>query len=173
MIRKLSLFFILTYHIFGYSQEKTAFEGSRFGVAFSPGVIQQRNTFLESNLFMGIIFAEEGKKVPAVGVAGFRIGIESDLNKTIAPKFGVELALLAVTVRLSAANYYQDKNSEFRIIPEFGYCVGGWVNLTYGYGISLNGRNLTDIGHHRVAISFNLNRRLGKAAYALVKNPNK
>ncbi len=169
MKKKLSFLFILTYCFCGYSQENPAYEGTHFGIALSPGVIQQRNTFLESNLFFGTIFAEDGEKVPAVGVAGFRIGVESDLNKTIAPKIGCELALLAITVRLSAANYYQDKNSEFRIIPEFGYCIGGWVSLTYGYGISLNDGDLTDIGHHRVALSFNLNRRLAKASYELVR----
>ena len=173
MIKKLTFLFILSYCSLGYSQENTAYEGTRFGVAFSPGIIQQRNTFIESNLFIGTIFAEDGDKVPAVGVAGFRVGIESDLNRTFAPKVGAELALLAITVRLTAANYYQEKNSEFRLIPEFGYCIGGWVNLTYGYGFSLNDGDLTDIGHHRVTLSFNLNKRLRKASFELLRNPNK
>lgn len=165
---KTLIFFLLLSFSQLYAQDDDT-KRSRFGFAFSPGIIQQRNTFIESNLFIGTIFTEQGQKVPAVGVSGFRIGIESDLNKTIAPKIGYEFALLAITLRLSAANYYQNKNSEARLIPEFGFCIGGWVNLTYGYGISLNDRNLSDIGHHRVSLSFNLNRRLGKASYDLVK----
>lgn len=168
MMKKILSVFFLSFSLLGYSQEENS-EQRRFGTAFSPGVIQQRNTFLESNLFMGSIFSEEGEKIPAVGVSGVRIGVESDLNKTIAPKIGYEFALLAVTLRLSAANYFQNKDSEFRLIPEFGFCIGGWVNLTYGYGISLNHGNITDIGHHRVALSFNLNKRLGKASYKLVR----
>ncbi len=168
-MKKLSYLFLIHCCFLGHAQEEVPKPREPIRFAYSPGIVVQRNVFLESNLFVGKIFAETSGKVPSVGVLGFRIGIESDLNKTFAPKIGYEMAVLAVTIRLSAANYYQNSNSELRLIPEFGFCIGGWVNLTYGSGISINNGHLTDIGHHRVCLSFNLNRRLGKAAYELVR----
>lgn len=169
MMKKRYYLFLISYCFFGYAQEKVHDTDNHIRYAFSPGVIVQRNVFLESNLFVGKILDETEGKIPIVGVSGFRIGIESDLNKTLAPKIGYEIAILAVTLRVTAVDYFQKTNSEFRVLPELGFCIGGWVNLTYGYGISFKESNLTDIGHHRVSLSFNLNRRLGKAAYNLVR----
>lgn len=168
MLRKLFLI-PLVGCFFGYGQEKMPNPNCHFGFAFSPGIIQQRNTFVEANLFAGWIKTEPHPKVPIIGVSGIRIGIESDCNRTIAPKIGYEFALLGLDLKLSAANYYQDKNSEFRIIPEIGLSMGGWVNLTYGYGISFKDRDITDIGHHRVSLSFNFNKRLKKAVFTGVQ----
>jgi hypothetical protein len=170
MIKKLLFFFALSCCFFGFSQEKTIDPDRKFGFAFSPGVAIQRNVFVEANLFAGLIVSHvDGEKIPQVGNLGFRIGVESDCNRIIAPKIGCEIAATICTIRLSGVQYFQDGNSEFRLIPEFGYCIGGWVNLTYGYGISFKTHTgLTDIGRHRVCLSFNLNRRLGKAARSLL-----
>ncbi|MCF6131352.1 hypothetical protein [Flavobacterium wongokense] len=161
---------MLLFCFLGYSQEKEPTHNSHFGFAFSPGVIQQRNTFLEANLFMGCITTEPHPKTPIIGVSGFRIGLESDLHRTIAPKIGYEYAILGLDLKLTAANYFQDKNSEFRIIPEIGLSIGGWASLTYGYGIPLNDGNLTDIGYHRVGLSFNLNKSLHKAVFSSIES---
>lgn len=165
MIKKLLFLIFLGLGCLGYGQEKEKDPNRKFGLAFSPGFIQQRNTFLDANLFMGTIITHEDFEVPIVGVMGFRVGVESDLHRTIAPKVGYEIAMTLVTLRLTAADYIQDKNSELRLIPEVGLCVYGWVNITYGYGISLNDGNLTQIGHHRLCISFNLNKRLNETAF--------
>lgn len=165
MMKKLYFLILLCCCCFVYSQEKTPDPTRHFGFAFSPGIIQQRNTFLEANLFMGCITTEPNPKVPIVGVSGVRIGVESDLHRTIAPKIGYEFAILGLDLKLSAANYFQDRKSEFRLIPEIGLSVGGWANLTYGYGITFKEREITDIGHHRVSLSFNLNKRLHKAIF--------
>jgi hypothetical protein len=68
-------------------------------------------------------------------------------------------------MRLSAVNYFQDGNSEFRLLPELGFSYNGWVNLTYGYGIPFNNGNLNNVSCHRVALSFNLDNRLIQARY--------
>jgi hypothetical protein len=162
-MKKLFAFFLINCCFFGYSQEKTPEPNNRIGVAFSPGVIIQRNAFIEANLFVGKIIIEDQPKVPVIGVSGFRIGIELDCSKTFAPKIGYEIAIVGLAIRLSAANYFQEGNSEFRLLPEIGLSMGGWASLTYGYGISFNDRTITDIGHHRVCLSFNLNKRLNKA----------
>jgi hypothetical protein len=136
---------------------------SDFGVAFSPGFILQRNVFMDANLFLGDIYSDTEPKIPIMGVKGFRIGVETDFNRTIAPKVGYEIAITVICLRLTLADYIQGNQSQFRLIPELGISIGGWINLTYGYGISLNKANLTEIGHHRLALTINLNKRLNHA----------
>ena len=157
MIKKL-FFILLLYCFIGYSQTDVPNAKKRLDFAFSPGIIQQRNTFVEANLFVGRIITRTEEQIPSVGNYGLRIGAESDCYRTIATKIGCEIAATIVTIRLSGVQYFQGNNSEFRLISEFGYCIGGWVNLTYGYGISFKNSEITDIGRHRVCLSFNLNR---------------
>jgi len=134
--------------------------------AFSPGIIVQHETFLEFNVMLGEVTDINGK-IPIVGIEGFRLGVETNLrdgrNHTIAPKFGYEFSMTLFSLRLSAVNYFQNGNSEFRILPEIGLSIGGWANLTYGYGIPLNNGNLNNVSCHRVALSFNINKRLYNA----------
>jgi hypothetical protein len=142
------------------AQSGTQPKKSDFGVAFTPGIILQRNVFIDANLFLGKIYTIVDQKIPIVGVNGYRIGIETDCNRRIVPKVGYEFSLLVTSFRFTLADYIQGNQSEFRVIPELGIGIGGWINLTYGYGISLNKANLTDIGHHRLALTINLNKRL-------------
>nr|WP_321237354.1 hypothetical protein [uncultured Psychroserpens sp.] len=132
-------------------------------ILFSPGLIVQHETFLEFNVLFGDVTVENGK-IPIIGVDGFRIGVETNLrdghNHTIAPKLGYEISATIFAVRLSAVNYFQNGNSEFRLLPELGISANGWANLTYGYGIPLNNGNLNNVSCHRVGLSFNLDRRL-------------
>ena len=137
-------------------------------VLFSPGIIVQHETFLEFNMLIGDLTNLPGK-IPIIGVDGIRIGVETNLrdgrNHTIAPKVGYEISATLFVIRLSAVNYFQNGNSEFRILPELGLSIYGWVNLTYGYGIPLHNGNLNNVSCHRVGLSFNLNRRLRDAVF--------
>lgn len=157
------VFFSIT-NAFGQNKKQTDF-------IFSPGIILQKGVFLEANLFIGEVITETSIKVPVVGVQGWRVGLESNLqsgdNFVIAPKIGYELSATVFVLRLSAVNYFQNGNSEFRVLPEVGFSAGGWANLTYGYGIPLNDGNLRDVSRHRLSLSFNLNKRLQKAAFKL------
>ena len=73
------------------------------------------------------------------------------------------------TLRFSAVNYFQNGNSEFRILPELGLSLGGWANLTYGYGIAFKNENLKNVSNHRISLTFNLNRKLKKGTFTLLK----
>lgn len=164
MVKKLFLIVLVNCSL-GYSQETAPKPKKRLDFAFSPGLIQQRNTFAEANLLIGKIIDEPHPKVPTIGISGVRIGIESDFTRTIAPKIGYEYDIVGLSLRLSTVNYFQERNSELRLLPEIGISLCGWANLTYGYGIPLNNGDITDIGHHRVALSFNLNKSLSKAVF--------
>ena len=140
----------------------------KIDVLFSPGIIYQQNLFLDANLLIGELTIVP-RKIPIIGVEGWRIGVESNLrsetNFAIAPKIGYEYSMTFFSFRCSALNYFQNGNSEFRLLPEIGFSMGGWANLNYGYGISFNDGDLINVGKHRVSLSFNLNRKLRKAVW--------
>ncbi|MCD2260969.1 hypothetical protein [Psychroserpens luteolus] len=152
--------------LFSYAQsgEPDKYKKTYNDIIFSPGLIVQHETFLEFNMLIGDVTVVTNGKIPIVGVDGFRIGVETNLrdgrNHTIAPKIGYELSATVFAIRLSAVNYFQNGNSEFRVLPEVGISMGGWANLTYGYGIPFNNGNLNNVSNHRVGLSFNLDRRL-------------
>ena len=139
-------------------------------ILFSPGVIFQKNLFVETNVLIGEVTISQSK-IPVVGVQGWRVGVESNLQGgsdfVIAPKLGYEFSATIYTLRMSAVNYFQNGNSEFRLLPELGFSLGGWANLTYGYGISLHDGNLNNVSKHRLSLSFNLSEKLRKAAWEL------
>src|SRR6478609_6744396 len=102
MIKKIFFLWVLGYSFLANAQEESQAPKKGLDFAFSPGIIQQRNTFLEANLFIGRIVTDtgEGMSMPNVGDLGFRFGIESDCNRTFAPKIGCEIAATACTIRL-------------------------------------------------------------------------
>lgn len=144
-----------------FAQDETAVKG----FAFSPGVIVQREVFTEANLTYGDI---ENTKM-LVGISGYRLGIESNLKSgkefTIAPKFGYEIAMTLLTIRVSGIQYFQNGNSEFRLVPEAGICLGGAVNLTYGYGIRFKSDEITNLAQHRLSLTLNINKTLFQSAF--------
>ncbi|WP_156115501.1 hypothetical protein [Psychroserpens sp. Hel_I_66] len=137
-------------------------------VLFSPGIIVQHETFLEFNISVGEVTAINDK-IPIIGFEGLRLGFETNLrdgkDHTIAPKIGYEISVTVFSIRLSAVNYFQNGNSEFRLLPEIGISLNGWANLTYGYGIPFNNGNLNNVSSHRVGLSFNLDKRLSNALF--------
>ncbi|MDC8003917.1 hypothetical protein POV27_07625 [Aureisphaera galaxeae] len=173
MIKKSILFLLILISTFCYSQEAEEQTETQLDVAFAPGLIYQGNFFADLNILIGEVTVDLDSKIPIVGIKGFRIGMESNFrdneNFTIAPKIGYEISPMLYTLRLSALNYFQNGNSEFRILPEIGLSLGGWGLLTYGYGIAFNDGNLNNVSNHRVSLSFNLNKRLRKGTFELLK----
>jgi len=173
MIKTLSLFFLVFSSILCFSQEKKSQSEIKTDFAFSPGLILQGSLFADVNIIIGKVTVALDSKIPIVGIHGFRLGFESNFldneNYTIAPKIGYEVSPMLYTLRLSAVNYFQNGNSEFRILPELGFSLGGWINLTYGYGIAFVDKNLKNISNHRVSLSFNLNKKLKKGTFELLK----
>jgi len=165
MLKKIFIVFFLVVfsHSNAQSGELQRIKKEYRDVLFSPGITVQHETFLDVNILIGDVTIENGK-IPVVGVDGFRIGLETNLrdghNHTIAPKIGYEISATIFSLRLSAVNYFQNGNSEFRMLPELGISYNGWANLTYGYGIPFNNGNLNNVSCHRVGLSFNLDKRL-------------
>ncbi|GLB53524.1 hypothetical protein NBRC110019_25650 [Neptunitalea chrysea] len=136
--------------------------------AFSPGIIFQDDVFADINLFIGSTIANKKNYIPIAGAIGTRMGFETNFSKdnfTIAPKIGYELSVEIISLRLSALNYFQQEKSEFRVLPEIGLTLGGWADLTYGYGIQINDANLHNVAQHRVALTFNLNKQFTKDVF--------
>ena len=170
MIRKKLLIISLLLSSFCFSQPgetKYSKEPTELDVVFSPGLIIQKEIFTEFNISIGKISTEfPPKMLPIVGFEGFRAGIETNLKSNedfiIAPKLGYEISITFFSVKLSGINYFQNQQSEFRVLPELGASIGGMFNLTYGYGISFK-NSINGISNHRLTFSVNLNRKLNSA----------
>ena len=133
---------------------------SELNCALSPGMIVQKDVFAELNVIVGKVVADN----MMVGIAGLRIGAESNLESNsdfiLAPKIGFEASGVLFSGLISAVNYFQNGNSEFRMVPEIGFSLGGFVNLTYGYGIKFETSDIRNLSQHRISFTFNLNREL-------------
>ncbi|MCB0398174.1 MAG: hypothetical protein KDD26_00855 [Winogradskyella sp.] len=146
-------------------------EPEKVEFVFSSGVFIQKEVFTEFNISFGKVSAEfPPKMIPIVGFEGFRTGVETNLKSNedfvIAPKLGYEISITFFSIRLSALNYFKNKESEFRILPELGASIGGMFNLTYGYGISFK-NSINGISNHRLSLSINLNKKLNRAVKKL------
>jgi hypothetical protein len=134
----------------------------KYDYAFSPEVISQKDFFGGINLLIGKVVNEK----MIIGMSGVRIGAESNFKNNsefiIAPKVGFETSGTIFVMRLNAVNYFQDRKSDFRILPEIGLSWAGVINLTYGYNIRLTNSLVEDINKHRFSLSINLNRKLIK-----------
>ncbi len=160
-MKKYCLFILCLINLYSYCQESKT--SKKYDYAFSPGIISQGNMFNELNLTIGKVSTENW----TVGIVGWRLGLESnfkyDKEFIIAPKIGYDISMTYFTVRLSAINYFQNKKSEFRLLPEIGISLGGSLCLTYGYGISINNSDISGLSNHRIGLSFNINKRLNDA----------
>ncbi len=162
MRKKIFLLLFFFCCLLAFSQETVTNSDNKILIAFSPGVVVQRNVFVDLNVLIGKSIIDLNPKVPLVGIQGVRIGLETDCNTIIAPKIGYEFNPMIYVLRFSAVNYFQNANSEFRIVPELGLSFYSWMNLTYGYGFSIGNDRISDIGHHRFSLTFNFNKRLGR-----------
>jgi len=157
-MKKLLLLFIFIFSNMVFSQEKE----KKYDFAFSPELISQKEIFGGTNIIIGKVVNEK----MIIGMSGVRIGFETNFKNNqdfiIAPKIGLEVSGTILVLRLSAANYFQNEKSEFRVLPEIGISWGGFVNLTYGYNCRITNSQIENLSNHRFCLSFNLNKKLIK-----------
>jgi len=156
---------ILVVLISTYSYSQSNKKESNFGIIFSPGYTIQGNSFLDLNLLFGNVNVQENVKLPPLlTYSGLRIGLESNLrfneDYVIAPKIGYEHNIMLFTFRGSVINYFQNDQSELRVLPEIGLSLFTLVDFTYGYGIPINNAELNNVSNHRFTIRINLNKKL-------------
>src|SRR5262245_26707992 len=115
-MKKILLFLPIFFVIKVYSQDtdrKTDF-------AFSPEVIAQGQIFGGANVTIVKVLIGYG----VVVIEGTRIGLETNFRKNsefmIAPKIGYEFCATVFVLRLTGITYFQNKETEFRILPEVG-----------------------------------------------------
>ena len=171
-MKHLVLFVLLLSSLWGYAQHTEGKKESNIAIVFSPGIVVRDHVFADASVFIGKVTATTDTKIPVVGSMGFRIGMESNFRTkehyTIAPKIGYEINPMFLCFRLSAVNYFQHRKSEFRILPELGFSLGGWANLTYGYGIALENKNLHGLSPHSFTLTINWNKSLRKETFKLL-----
>jgi hypothetical protein len=67
--------------------------------------------------------------------------------------FEANLSIIAVAIETKYQTNFEDKN--FVITPKIGIGVG-YINLMYGYGVSVNKNPFPNIGNHQLHLIFNL-----------------
>lgn len=122
----------------------------------SLGYILQQDNYIDANVLYGVAGCDN----IFCGMAGFRLGLETNLDKgdelVIAPKLGIEASNWIFVTRLSLVDYIKGSQSELRILPEVGLSFLGLINATYGYGARLTATNIDNIGSHRFEVSMNV-----------------
>lgn len=144
---------------------KAVEQESSFAIFPSIGYVLQKESFVEANIAVGHVVCEGFM----CGDIAWRFGVESNLKngtqQVIAPKIGLEAASQILAMRISAVDYIQEGQSEFRLLPELGLSVCGLLNITYGYGFRLTKTDLDGIGGHRLCISINVSPKLYKKVF--------
>lgn len=132
--------------------------------ALSPGIVYQGEPVYELNFLAGRYISEMGGNA----FPGVRLGVETNFRQGsdgyFAPKAGFELSGMIICLRGTAMACVQRSGIQFRLVPEIGVSLAGFVNLTYGYAFALNRPEGFGLAHHRVALSLNLNRDVAEDA---------
>lgn len=77
----------------------------------------------------------------------------------IAPKIAWEVNLPLISGRLSIIDYTNFFYHDLKITPEIGITYGGFINLHYGYNISLTEKTnnrIPFVGTYRITLTINL-----------------
>lgn len=109
----------------------------------------------QGNRVLGEIGIMNGIAIESFYTAGLKMGTEISFNDNfyIAPKIGIELNLLFVSAKASLINYTDFKHYEPKLTPEIGLSILGYLNLTYGYNISLTSKHIANVPTHRITLS--------------------
>jgi len=173
-MKTLSVLIVLLTSCYCFSQSgetKYSKEPKSLDFVFSPSLFIQKEVFTDLSIIIGRVETDtrHSKVPPVIGVYGWRLGLESNFkggnDYIIAPKVGYEMSITFFTIRLSALNYFQNSQSEFRLLPEAGFSIGGMFNLSYGYGISFK-NSINGISNHRLSLTINLNKRLSNSVFS-------
>jgi hypothetical protein len=75
----------------------------------------------------------------------------------LGPKFGYEFTAGLLGLAADVTYYSDFDNHEWMTTPKAGLSLFGYVNLFYGYNISLSDYNFKAISKNRFSLTFNLN----------------
>lgn len=115
-------------------------------------------TAFAKNCVIGEFGVINGAAIESIGMIGFRMGSEFSLNKNfyIGPKVGFEADFAFISAKLNLINYTDFNYYEPKLTPEIGLSIAGYLNVTYGYNISLTSKRIEHIPTHRISITINI-----------------
>lgn len=81
-------------------------------------------------------------------------------------KGGIEWGSNLLMMGMELRGYTDFKGREHTVfMPKAGFSVFGYMNIAYGYNVFQNKFNVFGIGHHQIAASVNLSRKLFKESF--------
>lgn len=100
-----------------------------------------------------------------IALKGYKLGVESNFNGNnfiYAPKFSYEYSILNITLKAGTTAYIHKQHVDIRLLPEISITSLVIVNLTYGYGVPLFSSENSEVSRHKIALVFNLDKKLWK-----------
>lgn len=92
-------------------------------------------------------------------MVGTRFGTEIsavDGKLLLGPKLGYEICVVFLSLRGSLLAYIQqNKQADWRLLPEIGLSGAGFCNLMYGMAIPITGKTIIP-PEHRITLTFNI-----------------
>jgi hypothetical protein len=138
---------------------------------YSQDTLTNHNFFddYKSGIVMGCIFQD--KTYATIGgvfaqdydrktrqTLGFGICADFSLNTSstiIGPRAFFEVTKGIFGYRINLAYYFQNRDEDFRVIPEVYLTLYGRVNFCYGLSLATPNRTINDLGLHRFSLQFN------------------
>lgn len=149
------LIIFFTFYQFGKAQD---YQKQTPDIIPSLGYIYQWDSYLDANVIIGDDINY------FIWYHGLRLGLETNLQSgadfIIAPKIGYVLSLGLLVLRLSAIDYIQGSQNEFRLLPEVGFTIVGVIDLTYGSGIQISKSEVPGISSQRFGVCINVTKLL-------------
>lgn len=132
------------------------FAQSKYSLGLTTGYTYAKSHFIQ----IGAIYGTDYGNVHTPS-KGFGIGADiSKINNkyAVGTKIFYEHNFFILTAfRLNAVNYFSEQqNLDFRLMPQFGLSLFGYLNLLYGYSIPTLGNEYANIGRHSISLTLNL-----------------
>lgn len=133
------------------------------GLIFAPAISYQNHFFGELNVMYASLHIDDCNNV---SLWGPKIGVAFNFDRShwvYAPKLTYEYTGLLFTYRISALGYIDGGKTDLRLLPELGASLWSVATLTYGFQFPLLTYRTGVLSPHRLALTFNLNKKLWTA----------
>lgn len=158
------LIFLMTLSIIqGFGQTDTSKyevqnDPNKNHLIFSGGLSYQKQCLGEVGIIYGkTIWTKEGPGIPLIA-SGLKFATEFNFNSEnfiIAPKLGYEFNTPILGTRLSIIDYTNLTHHDFKFTPEIGLSLFTFINIFYGYNISLGDNSMSNIDTQRITFTIN------------------
>ncbi|WP_345222525.1 hypothetical protein [Hymenobacter koreensis] len=146
----------------------------RFNILGEPHLVPRVGVALQKQMAVEVGLIRHRVRYQTLGNSSRGLYAAADIvpgrRLVVGPKVGGSFGANAASADISLVYYTDFKRRQLMLTPAVGVGLIGFANLLYGYNIPLTGRQLTEVGGHRVSLVGNLNFRAPKEYDQLVES---